>query len=279
VDCLVGYAIISAGMTKPINDIDLSRWREYDAILTDSLWLLGRRDNSGAHTPQYWGNFVPQIPRQAMLRFTRAGEMVIDPFAGLGTTLIEAQRLGRHCIGVELNPTVAEQARQRIQQEPATSVKWELLVGDSRAPETACAVAEQLRRWGFDHAQLLMLHPPYHDIIRFSDDPRDLSNLPTTEQFCDGFEQVVANFAPLLEPKRFLVLVIGDQYRRKEWVPLGFYAMERVRKHGFRLKSICVKDMQENRGKRGQQHLWRYRALRDNYYVFKHEYVMFFEKR
>jgi hypothetical protein len=55
--------------------------------------------------------------------------------------------------------------------------------------------------------------------------------------------------------------------------------MERVRKHGFRLKSICVKDMQENRGKRGQQHLWRYRALRDNYYVFKHEYVMFFEKR
>ncbi len=278
-DCFLECAIIFASMTKPINEIDISRWREYEEILTDSLWLLGRRDNSGAHTSQYWGNFVPQIPRQAMLRFTRSGEVVIDPFAGMGTTLIEAQRLGRHCIGVELNPSVAEQARQHIQQEPATWVKWELIVGDSRAPETACAVAEQLQRWGFDYAQLLLLHPPYHDIIRFSDDPRDLSNMPTTDQFCDSFEQVVANFAPLLEPKRFLVLVIGDKYQRGEWVPLGFYAMERVRKHGFRLKSICVKDIQENRGKRGRQHLWRYRALRDNYYLFKHEYVMFFEKR
>jgi hypothetical protein len=170
-DCFLECAIIFVSMAEPINEIDLSRWREYDEILTDSLWLLGRRDNSGAHTPQYWGNFVPQIPRQAMLRFTRAGEAVVDPFAGLGTTLIEARRLGRYCIGVELNPTVAEQACQRIQLEPATSVRWELIVGDSRAPETACAVSEQLRRWGFDHAQLLMLHPPYHDIIRFSDDP------------------------------------------------------------------------------------------------------------
>ncbi len=266
-------------MAKPINDLDLSCWREYREILTDSLWLLGRRDNSGAHTAEYWGNFVPQIPRQAMLRFTRAGEAVIDPFAGLGTTLIEACRLGRYSIGVELNPTVAEQARQRVQQEPTPTSHWEILVGDSRSPETASQVQQVLQRWGFEHAHLLLLHPPYHNILRFSNDPRDLSNLPTTGQFCDAFEEVVVNFAPLLERGRFLVLVIGDQYTRGEWVPLGFYTMERVIKHGFRLKSICVKDIQENRGKRGRRNLWRYRALQGNYYLFKHEYVMFFEKR
>jgi hypothetical protein len=55
--------------------------------------------------------------------------------------------------------------------------------------------------------------------------------------------------------------------------------MERVLRHGFRLKSICVKDIQENRGKRGQHHLWRYRALKGRFYIFKHEYVMFFERR
>jgi hypothetical protein len=74
------------------------------------------------------------------------------------------------------------------------------------------------------------------------------------------------------------VLVIGDKYARGEWVPLGFQTMEVVRQSGFRLKSICVKDIQENRGKRGQYRLWRYRALKHNFYVFKHEYVMFFEK-
>jgi hypothetical protein len=92
------------------------------------------------------------------------------------------------------------------------------------------------------------------------------------------FGQVVGNFAPLLAHRRFLVLVIGDKYARGEWIPLGFQTMEVVRQHGFRLKSICVKDIQENRGKRGQYHLWRYRALKHNFYVFKHEYVMFFEK-
>jgi len=90
---------------------------------------------------------------------------------------------------------------------------------------------------------------------------------------------VLLNFVPLLDPGRFLVLVIGDKYTRGEWIPLGFRTMERVLRHGFRLKSICVKDIQENRGKRGQYHLWRYRALKGNFYVFKHEYVMFFEKR
>jgi hypothetical protein len=68
-----------------IHDLDLDRWEEYEDILTDSLWLLGPRANHGMHTPEYWGNFVPQIPYQAMRRFTRRGELVLDPFMGLGT--------------------------------------------------------------------------------------------------------------------------------------------------------------------------------------------------
>jgi len=55
---------------KSLGDIDLTRWKEYSDLITDSLWLLGRRDNNGTHTPDYWGNFVPQIPHQATRRFT-----------------------------------------------------------------------------------------------------------------------------------------------------------------------------------------------------------------
>jgi DNA methylase. len=266
--------------TMPIHDLDLKRWKEYEDILTDSLWLLGPRANHGMHTPEYWGNFVPQIPYQAMRRFTRRGELVLDPFAGLGTTLIEAKRLGRFAIGVELVPSVAERARWLIGlEENPYGVQTELWIGDSTDPATVEHVRETMARWGFSGAQLLILHPPYHDIIRFSADPRDLSNAPTEEAFYEAFERVVENFAPLLDRGRFLVLVIGDKYTRGEWVPLGFRTMERVLGHGFRLKSICVKDIQENRGKRGQYHLWRYRALKGNFYIFKHEYIMFFERK
>ena len=60
--------------TSPINDINLHRWKEYDHIITDSLWIMDRRDSSGVHAAGYWGNFIPQIPRQMMLRYTKKGE-------------------------------------------------------------------------------------------------------------------------------------------------------------------------------------------------------------
>jgi len=265
---------------KSLNDLDLSAWDTYDDIITDSLWLLGKRLQGDGHSADYWGNFVPQIPYQAMRRFTKRGELVIDPFVGLGTTLIEAARLGRAAIGIDLQPHCVEQTRQRLTQaHQAPEAPVEVLLGDSTHPSTRERVHALMQQWGYDYAHLLILHPPYHDIIRFSDAPEDLSNASDEKAFLAAFERVVQNFAPLLAQERFLVLVIGDKYTRGEWIPLGFYCMERVLQNGFKLKSICVKDIQENRGKRGQYSLWRYRALKHHFYVFKHEYVMFFQKR
>lgn len=54
-----------------INDLNLNRWKEYDDIITDSLWILNKRDNSGVHHAGYWGNFIPQIPNQLLRRYTK----------------------------------------------------------------------------------------------------------------------------------------------------------------------------------------------------------------
>jgi hypothetical protein len=83
----------------------------------------------------------------------------------------------------------------------------------------------------------------------------------------------------LLQPERFAVLVIGDKYEDRELVPLGFLTMQQMVKAGFRVKSIVVKNIVGNeRGKGKATNLWRYRALAGGFYIFRHEYVIIFQK-
>src|SRR6266487_2680722 len=109
---------ISEVRTSSVNDINLNRWKEYEDVYTDSLWLIDRRDSSGVHTAGYWGNFIPQIPHQMLRRYTKKGDWVLDTFAGSGTTLIEGQRPGRSTIGNELQEEVAEYTRRLVTSEP-----------------------------------------------------------------------------------------------------------------------------------------------------------------
>jgi len=262
--------------TGKVNDINLLRWKEYDEILTDSLWVLDKRDTSGAHLGWYWGNFIPQIPHQMILRYTKKGEWVLDAFVGSGTTLIECRRLGRNGIGIELNPEAARKAKELVEEEQnKDGAITEVVVGDSRE----IGLNAILSKHGIDQVQLLIMHPPYHDIIKFSESERDLSNAKNTEEFLRMFGEVVDNVTPFLQKGRYFALVIGDKYSKGEWIPLGFRCMDEVLKRGYSLKSIIVKNFDETRGKRNQKELWRYRALVGGFYIFKHEYIMLFKKR
>jgi tRNA G10 N-methylase Trm11 len=267
-------------VANPINDLDLKNWKEScQEIWTDSLWQIDKRDASGAHKngSAYHGNFVPQIPRQLIQRYTKPGDVVIDPFLGGGTTLIEARRQGRHGIGIELNPEVVAQAAQNIGCEPRPSeIYTAIREGDARSFD----LSETMQKAGWTSAQLVIMHPPYHDIIKFSeDDPSDLSQATDVSAFLQMFGECVDNICQWLEKGRYLAVVCGDKYAKGEWIPLGFQTMQECLKRSFLLKSIVVKNMAGNEvGKGVNNGLWRYRALAGGFYVFKHEYLFLLQK-
>ena len=262
--------------TSKINDINLNRWKEYDDICTDSLWIIDKRDSSGVHTAGYWGNFIPQIPNQMLKRYTKKGDWILDPFVGCGTTLIESQRLGRNSIGAELQENIAQRARELISSEPNKyNVISRVITGDSRELD----FKEVLGKYNQKYVQLLIMHPPYFDIIKFSNDSRDLSNAPSVKKFIEMMNEIVDNAGAVLEKGRYFALVIGDKYSKGEWIPLAFLTMDEIIQRGFMLKSIIVKNFEETTGKRNQKELWRYRALVGGFYIFKHEYIFVFKKK
>lgn len=257
------------------NDLNLNKWKQYNHIITDSLWLFDSRDKTGAHNAKYWGNFIPQIPNQLIQRFTKKEEIVLDPFVGSGTTLIEARRLGRNSIGIDISPKAIQLCKENLAKEKIDNDVFVELILDNCLNVD---LSEILSRYRKKKVQLIILHPPYWDIIKFTEDENDFSNSKSLEKFLENIEKCVLKFSNYLEKKRHLALVIGDKYSNAEWIPLGFLAMQVVQKLEFKLKSIIVKNFEDTTAKRNQKELWRYRALAGGYYIFKHEYIFLFQK-
>lgn len=255
------------------NDFDLKKWRELDDVDTNSLWIIDKRDNSGAHAGNYHGNFVPQVVNQLLKRYTKKGDWVVDPFMGSGTTLIEANRIGRNAIGIELLESVATDAKDRIASEEVTN-RAGVCVGDSSTID----IPAVLKRQGITATQFVIFHPPYWDIIRFSDDKNDLSNSATLADFLARFGEVIDNTTATLQPERYCAVVIGDKYMNGQVIPLGFHCMNLFLERGFIQKAIIVKNFGETKGKGSQTGIWRYRALASDYMIFKHEYIFVFKK-
>lgn len=76
-------------------------WRYVDADT--------QRWTHGIH--RYSGKFIPQIAARAIETLSRPGELVVDPYCGSGTTIVEAVRLGRRATGIDLNPLAVLIAR------------------------------------------------------------------------------------------------------------------------------------------------------------------------
>ena len=264
--------------TTAYSDINLKQWKNYDYVKTDTLWEFPTRLKQGGHSNEYHGNYIPQIAQQLYERFTKKGDVVLDLFFGSGTSGIEAVNMHRRCIGVELKDELAETVSEKFTpKQLVTDVN--IICADSASEIAKEKIQARLDVMGANKAQFLILHPPYDDIIKFSDKKEDLSNCSSTDEFYELFEKVAKNGYDLLEKGRFAALIIGDSYKNSQIQPLGFECMRRMNNLGFITKSIIIKDIQGNEKAKGKTaNLWRYRALAGGFYIFKHEYIMIMQK-
>ena len=264
--------------TTAYNDIKLKDWRNYKHIETGTLWNFQSRDNTNGHSYDYHGNYIPQIATQLIERYTKKNDIILDLFFGSGTSGIEAKNMQRRCIGVELKQEMVDYVSQKFNPKELV-VDVNIIQGDSANPEIKNKIQDRLEIMGSKSAQLLILHPPYDDIIKFSDKKEDLSNCATTEEFYELFKKVAKNGYDLLEQNRFAALIIGDKYANSRYVSLGFECQRRMEELGFVTKAVIVKNITGNEKAKGKTaNLWRYRALSGGFNIFEHEYIMIFQK-
>ena len=256
-----------------INEIDMEKWKDYDDLITDSLWIINKRDNSGNHKGDYHGNFIPQIPYQLINRYTKKGEWVLDTFLGSGTTLIECKKLDRNGIGIDIDNDILKVAKERAEGEKGNAI-LEFVNADSATVN----LDKILEKNNIKKINMIIMHPPYWDIIKFNAHKENIANAKSLQEFLNSFEKIVDNIVQYLEDERYLCIVIGDIYKKGSWIPLNSHITQLMLNKNFKLKSVVVKNISETKGKQNQKAIWRYRALLGGFYVFNHEYILIFQK-
>lgn len=141
--------------------------------------------------------FDPALCELVYRWFSPAGGQVVDPFAGGSVRGIVAGSLGRRYWGVDLR---AEQiaANERQADDIPTAVRPTWVCGDSMDALEASPVAD-----------LVFSCPPYGDLERYSDDPRDLSAMEW-HTFTAAYRRIIFRAVGRMRPDSFACFVVGD---------------------------------------------------------------------
>ena len=93
----------------------ITKWEPDDFELEMTThWSFPKRGDWATHDAKWRGNWSPYIPRNIILRYSKEGDVVLDQFAGGGTTLVEAKLLNRDIIGVDVNDVALDRCKEKI---------------------------------------------------------------------------------------------------------------------------------------------------------------------
>ena len=238
-----------------LNELSGEEWLYF----TKSVWTTAYPSELGhALRKQHGANKPPRLMARLIEFFTKSGELVLDPFAGVGGTLLGAAiaRDPRRAYGIELSArwadVYAEVVRVALAERDGSGPELadlgsndpggprgfdpsgcELVVGD------ALAVLPTLDPESVD---FVATDPPYNvqlpmtmsggtlaesfanrrtDYAMVTDDPADLANAPDYPAFLDRMTHVLAELARVLRRRRYAVLIVRDAYQDGRYVFTG----------------------------------------------------------
>ena len=179
---------------------------------------LGRDLKEGGIDTRH-GAYMPTMPVESIFDpvltecyyfwHSGPGQLILDPFAGGSVRGIIAAKMGREYYGIDLShEQVDANYTQATEIVPGVEPTW--IHGDSR---------QDIPDMDVDY---IFTCPPYGTLERYSDDKRDLSNMPYYD-FLEAYNEIIEVACSMLKDNRFATIVVGD-FRRKNGLYHNFVA-------------------------------------------------------
>lgn len=260
----------------------IKEWQPKDfTVNRETFWIFEKRGSWAVHQSDYRGNWSPYIPRSLIEHYSKEGDIVLDPFIGGGTTLIETWLTNRKGVGIDINPlslittkALLQEMHDQSKTDPRISLrddlKPEVLMGDARS------LKDHLKKIQIydNKIKLACLHPPYINSLKYTATiDGDLSHITNPSEFCDQLECIAQQIYDLLKDDGICGVLVGDVKRNGELIPFGFLAMERFLNLGFKLRNIIVKTQHKDSSTR---YWYTKRKMVD--FLIAHEYLFIFGK-
>ena len=215
-----------------LNDLAPKDWLKFQ-----KSWFVHNPPPRHRDVLRHPAKFPETLAQQFVEFFTHAGEIVLDPMVGTGSTLVACLRSGRHSIGIELNPGYAALARQAVSQEraalgeSATALAADVIEGD----------AGHLTDLQLPPIDYVLTSPPYWDMLHargaatqkrrrqaeeldltYSSDPADLGNVHDYNQFLERLCAVYVGLKPCLRHRAYLTIIVKNVKKGGRIYPLAW---------------------------------------------------------
>lgn len=237
---------------RVLNDLSGSEWAQASRSVVEYPDI--RSDKQRRHG----ASFPESLARQQIEIYTRKGEVVLDPFVGVGTTLDACAALGRRGIGIELNHEFVQLAQddlagkpggedQRLIEGDALHLSRWVEPGSANMVLTSPPYASLLKNLTVDFADRWLEHNDLNVVTRpkpYSERADDLGNMEYGP-FLKAIRQAMAATREALLPNSYSVWVIKDFRALKQGIPyvnLHGDVIRAAEKEGHRLWDIRVYD-------------------------------------
>lgn len=244
----------------------IKKWAPDDFELEmTTMWSFPNRGDWATHDAKWRGNWSPYIPRNILLRYSQENDKVLDQFAGGGTTLVEAKLLNRNIIGLDVNDVALDRCREKTDFE---------VEGANGKVYIRKADARNLYFIADESIDLICTHPPYANIIEYSEDiPEDLSLLKVND-FLEEMKKVAAESYRVLKKDKFCAILMGDTRQKGHMIPMSFEVMKIFQDAGFKMKELIIKQQHNCRA----TGYWKTNSVKYNFLLIAHEYLFVFRK-